>query len=165
MSPRPIRCFEYINAPYDPVAEALQRDPAGLLARATNAAQSRAESVAVALTVDVGAMSVGAAVDVVIDEVEQLQPRGAMSRVTRISLHWKAAKLAALFPTMKATLSAYPLSPTETQIDLDGEYEPPGGALGAGADALVGRRIAEASVHRLVSAIANQLRTDLAEST
>ena len=162
MSHRPIRCFEYVNAPYARVAELVRRDPAGLLARATHAAQTRAKSVAVGLSVDIGAIEVGTDIDVEIDEVQDEQPRGAMSRVTRVGLRWKAAKLAALFPTMEATLSVYPLSPTETQVDLDGHYEPPGGVLGAGADALIGHRVAEASVHRLVAELARCLRAELA---
>jgi hypothetical protein len=63
-----------------------------------------------------------------------------------------------------AELSLYPLGPDETQLDLDCEYRPPGGALGRAADAMVGHRIAEAALHRFVEELASRLRTRLAES-
>ena len=65
------------------------------------------------------------------------------------------------FPVMKADLALYPLSSTETQIDLSGQYEPPMGPLGKALDAMVGHRIAEASVHRFVGAVADRLRQQM----
>jgi hypothetical protein len=162
MSRRPIRCFEYVNAPYGRVAELVGRDPLALFRAATAAASTRAESVAVGLRVDVGGVEIGTEVAITLEGVQEEEPHGPSSRVTRVSLRWQAASHAAWFPTMTATLSLYPLSASETQVDLDGHYEPPGGLLGAGADALVGHRIAEASVHRLVREIAHRLRSELA---
>ena len=66
-----------------------------------------------------------------------------------------------LFPFMKAELSIYPLTATETQLDLSGHYEPPLGALGTAVDALIGHRLAEASVHRFVTDVAEYLKTTL----
>lgn len=164
MSRRPIRCFEYVNAPYERVATLVGRDPLALFRAATAAATTRAESVAVGLRVDVGGVEIGTEVAVSIVGSHEEQPQGPSSRVTRVGLRWQAANHAAWFPTMEASLSLYPLSPEETQVDLDGHYEPPGGLLGAGADALLGHRIAEASVHRLVREIAHRLRNELAPS-
>ncbi|MCA9704574.1 MAG: hypothetical protein KDK70_01855 [Myxococcales bacterium] len=162
MSRRPIRCFEYVNAPYDRVAELVRRDPLALFRAATEVASTRAESVAVGLRVGVGGMEVGTEVAITIVGVHDEQPHGPSSRMTRVDLRWQAANHAAWFPTMEAALTLYPLSADETQVDLDGSYEPPGGILGAGADALVGHRIAEASVHRLVREVAQRLRAELA---
>ena len=67
-----------------------------------------------------------------------------------------------LFPLMKAELSIYPLTSTETQLDFSGVYEPPFGAVGKRMNAIVGHRIAEASVHRFVSDVAGYLRQTLA---
>ena len=50
----------------------------------------------------------------------------------------------------------------ETQLDFSGQYEPPLGAVGDAVDALVGHRIAEASVHRFVTDVARYLREHLA---
>jgi hypothetical protein len=63
---------------------------------------------------------------------------------------------------MKAELSIYPLTGTETQLDFLGLYEPPFGALGKAMNAIVGHRIAEVSVHRFISDVAGYLRQALA---
>jgi hypothetical protein len=62
---------------------------------------------------------------------------------------------------MRAELSVYPLTATETQLDFAGRYEPPLGALGSAMDAMVGHRIAEASVHRFLQDVAAYLRREL----
>ena len=59
---------------------------------------------------------------------------------------------------MKAELSIYPLTPTETQLEFVGHYEPPLGIVGGALDATVGHRIAQASVDRLVTDVARYLR-------
>jgi hypothetical protein len=63
---------------------------------------------------------------------------------------------------MKAELSIYPLTSTETQLDFLGFYLPPLGAVGKALNAMVGHRIAEVSVHRFVSDVAGSLRQALA---
>jgi hypothetical protein len=63
---------------------------------------------------------------------------------------------------MKAELSIYPLTRTETQLDFAGLYEPPLGALGIALNAVAGHRIAEVSVHRFVGDVAEHLRQTLA---
>jgi hypothetical protein len=62
---------------------------------------------------------------------------------------------------MKAELSIYPLTATETQLDFKGQYEPPLGPLGKAVNAMVGYRIAEVSVHRFVNDVAGYLRQTL----
>jgi hypothetical protein len=63
---------------------------------------------------------------------------------------------------MEATLAVYPLSSEETQIDLHGRYRPPLGVLGNAVDALIGHRIAEASVLRFVQDVAARIDAELA---
>jgi hypothetical protein len=67
-----------------------------------------------------------------------------------------------LFPLMNGELSVYPLTSTETQLDFFGVYRPPFGAVGKTMNAIVGHRIAEASVHRFVGDVAGYLRQQLA---
>jgi hypothetical protein len=62
---------------------------------------------------------------------------------------------------MRAKLGVYPLTATETQLDFAGTYEPPLGAVGGAIDAVVGHRIAEASVHGFVVDVAHHLRETL----
>ena len=82
--------------------------------------------------------------------------------MTRVPLRWQARDTPGLFPAMQAELKIYPLSFTETQVELSGHYDPPMGVLGSAVDAMVGHRLAEASVHRFVRAIVERLRQDLA---
>ncbi len=155
---REIRTFDYVNHPYSAVRDALVRDPAGVLRAATNAAASRARAVATALRVKIGPLDVAAEVDVRVGTISEESHDAPMSRVTRIPIEWSAAQRAALFPIMNAELSLYPLTATETQLDFLGRYAPPLGIVGGALDAMVGHRIAEASVHRLVADVADYLR-------
>lgn len=158
---REIRCFDYVNRPYERVREALQHDAPAVFQSATKSAVSRAESVATELHVDFGAVGVKADVKVRVKSVEQ-ELGATTSPATRLQIEWEAATLPALFPFMKAELSIYPLTSTETQLDFLGHYEPPFGALGKAINAVAGYRIAEASVHRFVSDVAAYLRQNLA---
>jgi hypothetical protein len=65
---------------------------------------------------------------------------------------------------MEATLDLYALGPGETQLDFQGEYQPPLGAVGAAIDAVIGHRIAEAAIHRFVAEIAERLRVDVTDA-
>jgi hypothetical protein len=69
-----------------------------------------------------------------------------------------------LFPFMKAELSVYPLTATETQLNLLGNYEPPFGVLGSMIDSVVGNRIAEASVHQFITDVAVYLRAEISKA-
>jgi hypothetical protein len=80
---------------------------------------------------------------------------------TRLHFTWQAAQGAGFFPTMEATLNAYPLSPNETQLDLQGRYSPPLGTLGTAIDATVGHRVAEATVLRLFRDVRTEIITEL----
>ena len=155
---REIRSYDYVNHPYAAVRDALVKDPAAVLRAATNAAASRAKAVAAALHVTIGPLDLGAAIDVTVGEISEQSYQTPSSRVTRIPIEWSAAQRAALFPIMNAELSVYPLTATETQLDFLGRYEPPLGIVGGALDAVVGYRIAEASVHRLVADVASYLR-------
>jgi hypothetical protein len=54
------------------------------------------------------------------------------------------------------------LTATDTQLDFSGVYKSLLGAVGKAMSAIVGHRIAEVSVHRLVSDAAGYLRQALA---
>lgn len=155
---RPIRCYEYVNQPYEVVRDAVRRDPEGLFRRATKTAAARAETIAAGLRVNIAGLEVSTNIDLVverIDEVDGLHP------CTTLAVRWRASHRPGLFPTMTAELKLYPLSPHETQVDLEGTYQPPLGVLGGAIDAALGHRVAEASVHRFVDDIATRLRQDL----
>ena len=159
---RDIRFYDYVNQSYDCVRDALQPDPLAMFQLATKSAVSRAQSVATELHFDVGGIGIKADVKVSVKNVEE-KVDTIPSPTTRLLLEWKAATLPSLFPIMKAELAVYPLTATETQLDFSGTYEPPFGAVGKAMNAIAGYRIADASVHRFVSEVAEYLRHTLAQ--
>jgi len=160
---RQIRCFDYVNYGYAQVRDALRADTLGVLSRATKSAAARAEAVAVQLHVNVAGIEVGKDIDLSVGKItEESSDRVRSTPVTRLPLEWKAKESAQMFPMMHAELSIYPLTATETQLDLSGHYDPPLGLLGGAVDSVLGHRIAEASLHRFVSDVAQYLRETLA---
>lgn len=159
-SGREIRSYDYVNRPYEQVRDALKQNALTVFQSATKAAASRAESVAAELHVDLGAIGVKTDIHISVKEIqERSDPNSTPS--TRLLLEWEAATMPRLFPLMKGELSVYPLTSTETQLDFFGVYEPPFGAMGKTMNAIVGHRIAEASVHRFVNDVAGYLRQTL----
>jgi len=161
---RKVRAFDYVNQPYEKVRDALNADALTIFQRATRVATSRAEGVAAALRVNLAGMEIGRDVEIdVLEGREQQRSGSTLSRHKTLDLTWKATGSPGLFPVMKAELAIYPLSHSETQIELEGTYHPPLGALGELIDTLVGHRIAEASVHRFVADVVDHLKQELAE--
>jgi hypothetical protein len=159
---REIRSYDYVNHPYEQVREALTQNALTVFQSATKAAASRAQSVAAELHVDFGGIGVKSDIKIFVKGIEEKVVDATSSPATRLLLEWEAATMPRLFPLMKAELSIYPLTSTETQLDFAGVYEPPFGAVGKTMNAIVGHRIAEASVHRFVSDVAGYLRQSLA---
>ena len=151
-----IRSFDYVNHEYEKVRDALAGDAESVFRAATRAAASRTEAVAAALEVDIAGLKVSKDVDIRVTNVEDDAPRR-----TKLGIEWAATSSPGLFPLMKAELSVYPLTATETQLDFSGNYEPPMGWLGSAVDAVAGHKIAEASVHRFVHQVAEYLRENL----
>lgn len=159
-----LRCYQYVNRPFEAVRKALVADALGLFERGTNAATGRAHAIAKTLKVSVAGIDIGKDIAVKATHVELHAdaPGRIAEDALGFELEWQAETSAALFPSMKAKLVAYALGPNETQLDLVGHYEPPGGLVGSAADWLVGHRVAEASVKRFVDEIAARLSEELA---
>jgi len=158
---REIRCYDYVNHPYARVRDALKKDALAVFQSATKAAASRAQSVAAELHVDAGGIGIKTDINISVKSVEE-KVDAVSSPVTRLQLEWEAATMPRLFPLMKGELAIYPLTPTETQLDFSGVYEPPFGAVGKALNAVAGHRIAEVSVHRFIDDVAGYLRQTLA---
>lgn len=156
-----IRSYDYVNHPYERVRDALKANALTVFQSATNAAASRAESVAAGLHVDFGGIAVSTDIKIEVRSIEEKIAAGS-TPVTQLLLQWEAATMPRLFPLMHGELAVYPLTSTETQLDFSGEYEPPFGALGRTMNAIVLHRMAEASVHRFISDVAGYLRQRLA---
>jgi hypothetical protein len=157
-----IRSYDYVNHPYARVRDALIKDAPAVFQAATKAASSRAESVASELRVEVGGVGVQAEITILVKSIEEKVSEALSVPMTKLQIEWEATKMPHLFPLMKAEISLYPLTGTETQLDFWGLYEPPLGALGKAVNAVAGHRIAEVSVHRFVTDVAGYLRHALA---
>lgn len=153
-----IRCYDYVNHRYEAVRDALAADPVAVFRAATKSASSRAEKVAVELRVDIAGVKIAKDVVVAVKGVVEETARVRKPQRTVVELEWEAAKSKRFFPFMHAELVLWPLTATETQLDLNGRYEPPLGALGKAIDSLVGHRIAEACVKRFLEEVAQHLR-------
>ncbi len=159
-----IRVYDYINHPYEAVREKLSAEALEVFRNATKVAALRAKSVASELHVNFAGIEVGTDISISVKAVED-QPKSISSpAMTKIHLEWESAKLPRLFPFMRAELSVYPLTATETQLDLSGHYEPPFGVVGNVIDSVLGHRIAEASVHQFIRDIAVYLRAELSKT-
>lgn len=159
---REVRFYDYVNHPYARVRDALEKEALSVFQSATNAAAARAQSVAAELHVDFGGIGVNTDIKISLKSVEETGPDATSTATTHLRLEWEASNLPRLFPVMNGELSIYPLTPTETQLDFSGVYEPPFGPMGKALNAIAGHRIAEASVQRFVTDVAGFLRQTLA---
>lgn len=159
-----IRVYDYTNHPYEAVRKKLIAEALEVFRNATKTAALRAQSVASELHVNFAGIEVGTDISIAVKGIEDEPKSVSQPPTTRIHLEWESAKLPRLFPFMRAELSVYPLTATETQLDLSGNYEPPFGVVGGVIDSILGYRIAEASVHQFIRDVAAYLRTELAKS-
>ena len=157
--PKTIRCYDYVDRPYERVCEALISKSNAVFHAATMSAESRAEQVAAGLHVKFAGFDVTKNVNINIKSYTEIESQ--VERKMTVLLEWQATKASGLFPSMTAKLDVYPIAATETQLDFVGEYEPPLGLMGKAIDAVLGHRIAEASVHHFVEEVAAYLRTQL----
>lgn len=154
---RHIRCYDYVNHRYERVRDALTGDALSIFQQATNAAAHRASSVAAELHVDIAGLHIGSEIAIHLRGSHEDPERPE----TRLLLEWESSQTPHLFPMMEAELAIYPLTSTETQLDFAGTYVPPLGVLGSAINAMVGHRVADASVHRFITDVATFLRKEL----
>ena len=77
---------------------------------------------------------------------------------TRIPIRWEATD-SGMFPTMDADLSIVALGDEKTKLALQGNYEPPLGAVGATLDRFLMHHIAESTVKHFVDQVAEAVTT------
>ncbi len=83
------------------------------------------------------------------------------SEIGRLPLRWGAKEHTTLFPTMDGELRLSDVGAAKMELRLVGEYVPPLGGLGALADRVAGKRIAERSVRDFLEGVAERLRAKL----
>src|SRR6476661_7478938 len=117
---RRIRCYDYVNRPYERVRDALSQNALTVFQSATRAAASRAQSIAAELHVDIGGIGVKTDIKISLKSVDEKFADVISTPTTRLLLEWEAATSPRLFPFMEAELSIYSLTSTETQLDFSG---------------------------------------------
>lgn len=147
-----ITCYDYVNQPFELVRRAVLQDALSLFQRATSeGSHSR-------LHVGIGGIDVGTEIEIELGAVTER--REPLTRpTTTMALSWRGRRGPGWFPVMNAELSVYPLSATETQLELVGTYKPPLGMLGGAVDAIALNRLAQESVATFVREVAGYLRT------
>jgi len=65
------------------------------------------------------------------------------------------------YPAFAGTMHMHPQG-SDTEIVLSGEYQPPFGVLGEAFDAVIGKRIAEATAQTLLEELREELEADFA---
>jgi len=156
--PRELHCYDYVNQSYEGVRDALLADPQGIFHRATST--SAANAAGTELRVSVGAIEIAA--EIAIEVVSNQPATSPLHKPAHaITLAWSSPRRPGWFPTMNATLTMYALSPTETQLDFDGFYQPPLGVFGAAVDAVALHKFAEAAVSGFVKEVAGYLRDEV----
>ncbi len=152
---RALHCYAYVEAPWDQVSRLLAEDSRSVLQHATVDAADQAQQLTRTLELEVGGFTVSRDVTI---EVGEFVPREVTRSV--VPLRWHAERGRLLFPELAADLevAAVSLDPPLTQLTVAGSYEPPLGLLGAGADRLMLHRLAEATMHRFVHEVADELR-------
>ncbi|MDX1659226.1 MAG: hypothetical protein R3343_10440 [Nitriliruptorales bacterium] len=157
---RNLYTYTYVRRPFDEVAQLLAEDPAAILQDATERAAKEARTLRTDLSIEIGGIEIGHDIMIEVGEFEPL----SMLAVT-LPLRWHADSAEALFPSMEATLEVQALSVRQpmTQLSFIGSYRPPLGVLGAAGDVLVGKRIAEAVVHRFINTVADRIELALRE--
>ena len=160
---RTIRAYDYVGEPYERVRDAIRQGALTIFQTATKRAEERSESLVSMLKMPVAEGEPRGDIAITVRGInEETTSAGPLSRVTDVDLEWHAAESLSLFLAMKAELRIHPLSESETQVELVGEYQPPPHVLPTALEAQVGHRIAEASVHCFVRAVVERLHADLA---
>ena len=147
-----VQATNCVNRPYSNVRQDVLDRPTELFAAATSSARGAKTA---ELHAKAGPVEVGAHITIQILSITESIANSIPA--TKLALKWRAAASSALFPTMRATLSMYPVSPTETKLELDGVYDPPLGPVGDMLDAVAMRDIAVTSVQHFVDDVAAYL--------
>ncbi len=151
---RHVSFFVTVPTPYTVACRLLRDQPELLLQPATEAAAGAHDEPAPVLDVELGVFTFSKELALQVGEFEEsTEPRQRARRKVR----WEAAEHPGLYPVMDASIEICPLSGEEVQVKLVGWYRPPLSVVGAVADRLAMRRVADASLQRLFRRLAATL--------
>jgi hypothetical protein len=164
-APHRLRFYGYVDRSYEAVRGLLRSSAEEVMQRATSTASERANGLAARLHLEAAGVEVGVDVRVQVSRGTEEAPVAGLPPVTHIGLAWKAVEGEGLFPSMSADLALSPMTFAETRLEFEGTYRPPLAGVGKAFDAVVGHRIAEATVHRFVNDVIEQIRRELPKAS
>jgi hypothetical protein len=156
-----VRHWGYVDLPVEDVRALLHKEPLELLQRATGSAILRTKELAAKLRIGLGPLEIAVNVRTHVDRIEDRAPLADAPPITFVDLRWEAARATSFFPLMHGTLSAWPVGAGETVLEFEGKYDAPLGVVGEAFDKVIGRQLAEASIHRFVDDVVTQVRQQL----
>lgn len=95
--------------------------------------------------------------------VADVGPMETHANHLRMPLRWEAAEHPVLFPVMDAVLRISDAGGDHIELHVTGEYRTPFGAVGAVADVVAGRRVAESSIRGFLDVVTQRLEAKLVE--
>lgn len=144
---RPVYAATHVEAPFDEVAARLRGDPADWLPRPA----VRDEHGAWLVRLRAGRLA-PAGVDAIVEVGPADGPR--LPDLLVRSLGWRAARADAAFPRLSADLELQRVTAFAQSLTIVGTYTPPLSVVGAAADSLVGRHVADAVVRAFLADVA-----------
>jgi len=140
-----------VNAPYSVAMDAIVR-------------RLRTSKNTLALVVPFRKLGIGTNLgverDVMVAFVPMRGAKGAQQLHDEVEFTWEPTG-GGPFPTFCGTLRMHPEG-SRTELVLSGEYQPPGGKLGDAFDAVIGKRVAEATAQTLLERLKDDLESDFA---
>ena len=159
--PQVLRFYGYVDRPYEAVRNLMRTRANEVFQHATGAASERASELVARLRAGFAGVEVGVDIQIEVAKEPDEDAVAGLPPVTRLALRWKASERASLFPSMSAHLSISPMAFAETRVEFDGTYQAPLGVVGGLLNAAVGHQLAEATVHRFVNDVIEQIRREL----
>ncbi|HEY1697612.1 MAG TPA: hypothetical protein VGG39_35870 [Polyangiaceae bacterium] len=155
-----VRYYSFVDRPFGDVRSLLRERAREVFERATSSAAARARTLGASLHAQAAGLDLAVAVHIHVHRVVDEEGVAGLPPLTKLSVSWEATENAWLFPIMNAEVRIWPLTSTETQIEIAGRYRPPFGPTGAALDTVALHRIAEATVHRFLEDVVEQLRRE-----
>ncbi len=151
-----VRCFEYVARPYEKVRDALASEGNVIFHEATKLAEAKASVDSAGLHLKIGGVELGKEINVEVISFEEVECQ--KRKYSNLRFRWQAAENPRLFPRMTANLRIYPITFNQSQLVLEGKYEPPLGLLGKAIDTIVGHDAAEVTTQHFVTEVAKYLQ-------
>ena len=140
-----------VNAPYSVALDALER-------------RLRAKKNRLTLSVPLKALGLGGSFgleqEVSVHFVSFRGHKGERRLHDEMQLTWDPTG-GVPFPSFKGALKMHPLG-SDTEMELNGEYTPPLGAVGEVFDAVIGKKIAEVTANALLGELKEAIEVDFA---